>query len=352
MNEPITIIEAAREAAHKEQLFRSDQIRGHYVQLAINAATEQLRAELESVKLELKTAHEQLFRAGDEPLAALGCAAENEARLRADLAALRQKWESDEPGTPGLILRACASVVSEAMNCAGSSRPISAFARDLVAERDQLRTDLVAMTKERDAERLSAERWKAAAQINDSNHQLVIATLQSDLAAMTKERDEAKELYTISFGTCMMHEMNPEEMVSCIRELKSDLAASQRTLVALRPLVALLECKCDEPSYGNYTCPRCATLSSTFWPAPALVSRDTERLDYALLHSEWLYKTFCSSTWPFEETKTQLRAAIDAELAAVTKDRDDLQRSIQDLSHPNCRMILKERDAALAALKT
>jgi hypothetical protein len=208
------------------------------------------------------------------------------------------------------------------------------------------------MTKERDAERLSAERWKAAAQINDSNHQLVIATLQSDLAAMTKERDEAKELYTISFGTCMMHEMNPEEMVSCIRELKSDLAASQRTLVALRPLVALLECKCDEPSYGNYTCPRCATLSSTFWPAPALVSRDTERLDYALLHSEWLYKTFCSSTWPFEETKTQLRAAIDAELAAVTKDRDDLQRSIQDLSHPNCRMILKERDAALAALKT
>jgi hypothetical protein len=39
-------------------------------------------------------------------------------------------------------------------------------------------------------------------------------------------------------------------------------------------------------------------------------------------------------------------------LTAITKERDDLQRSIQDLSHPNCRMILKERDAALAALKT
>ena len=92
------------------------------------------------------------------------------------------------------------------------------------------------MTKERDAERLSAERWKAAAQINDSNHQLVLATLQSDLAA------------------------------------------SQQTVAVLR---------------------------------------DTERLDFALLHSEWIYKTFCSSTWPFEETKTQLRAAIDAELAAI-----------------------------------
>jgi hypothetical protein len=96
MSEPIT--DAAREAAGKEALRNifGEIPKGHHVQLAINAATEQLRSELESVKLELKTAHEQLFRAGDEPLAALGCAAENEATLRADLAAMTKERDGFE----------------------------------------------------------------------------------------------------------------------------------------------------------------------------------------------------------------------------------------------------------------
>jgi len=55
--------------------------------------------------------------------------------------------------------------------------------------------------------------------------------------------------------------------------------------------------------------------------------------------------------------RSQRITALEAQLAAITAERDaavtkldTLERSILDLSHPNLRLLLAERDAALAAL--
>lgn len=67
------------------------------------AERDAIAAKVKELEAELRNAREQLFRAGDSPLAALGCAAENEAALRAELAALRtanergaEAWEKTQ----------------------------------------------------------------------------------------------------------------------------------------------------------------------------------------------------------------------------------------------------------------
>lgn len=89
--------------------------------------------------------------------------ANNEASAyRAERDALKLKWESDEPGKPGRILRALADRLAKATNSEGSSRPPTCHLEDLLSEFAQLRAELAALREE-------AEKWKRVCRSYDDS---------------------------------------------------------------------------------------------------------------------------------------------------------------------------------------
>lgn len=72
----------------------------------------------------------------------LGAQAGEVVRLREEVAQLKLKWESDEPGRPGRMSRALSSMVTALCECEGSSRPLTLELSRFVEE---LRQDARAM---------------------------------------------------------------------------------------------------------------------------------------------------------------------------------------------------------------
>lgn len=54
---------------------------------------------------------------------------------------------------------------------------------------------------------------------------------------------------------------------------------------------------------------------------------------------------------PFEVVRAEDMEKLETELTAGTAELDFLKQSILDLSHPNCQMLLKERDALKSELE-